>query len=346
MSQFKSITIIGGGLAGLTLGIGLRLEGVPVVIWEAGHYPRHRVCGEFISGKGQDVLRRLGLVEALRAAGARPASSAAFFTAKSQLSAWPLPEVALCVSRFVLDDCLARRFRALGGELRTGTRWRGELARQEGFVRSTGRRVESGEAGRKWFGLKAHARNVKLTADLEMHFGADAYVGLCRVAEDRVNVCGFFRARRNGAFPDHSWRERLAGEVGSPLHARLSAADWLPESFCAVAGISLFGPVAESECSIGDAFTMTPPVTGNGMSMAFESADLALAPLVEYAAGRLRWSDVLSRVRGQCHAAFSTRLRWAKMLELLMFQRWISPIAGPLAGRSLRIWRLLFARTR
>lgn len=346
MSQPKSITIVGGGLAGLTLGIGLRLEGVPVVIWEAGHYPRHRVCGEFISGKGQDVLRRLGLLDLPRMLGGRPASLAAFFTTKSRLSTWPLPTPAVCVSRFVLDEWLARKFCALGGELRTGTRWREEAAAQEGLVRSTGRRVESGEGGRRWYGLKVHARNVSLTADLEMHLGSDAYTGLCRIAEDRVNVCGFFRARANGRSFAQSWKERLAGEVESPLHARLSGAEWLPETFCSVAGISLFGPASESECSIGDAFTMTPPVTGNGMSMAFESADLAVIPLSEYAKGNLPWAEVLSRVREQCELAFSTRLRWAKMLELLLFQRWISPIAVPMAGRSGWMGRLLFERTR
>ena len=45
----QPVTIIGGGLAGLTLGIGLRQRNVPVTIREAGQYPRHRVCGEFIS---------------------------------------------------------------------------------------------------------------------------------------------------------------------------------------------------------------------------------------------------------------------------------------------------------
>ena len=62
MSPGKPITIIGGGLAGLTLGIGLRQLGAPVTIWEAGRYPRHRVCGEFISGNGQAVLQRFGLL--------------------------------------------------------------------------------------------------------------------------------------------------------------------------------------------------------------------------------------------------------------------------------------------
>src|SRR5882724_2878130 len=63
MGNLRSIEIVGGGLAGLALGIGLRRHGVPVIIWEAGHYPRHRVCGEFISGRGQETLVRLGFRE-------------------------------------------------------------------------------------------------------------------------------------------------------------------------------------------------------------------------------------------------------------------------------------------
>ena len=73
MAALKPITIVGGGLAGLTLGIGLRQQGVPVTVWEAGQYPRHRVCGEFISGCGQNVLARLGLLESFRHAGSVPA---------------------------------------------------------------------------------------------------------------------------------------------------------------------------------------------------------------------------------------------------------------------------------
>src|SRR5579883_1488023 len=77
------ITIVGGGLAGLTLGIGLRQRGVPVTVWEAGHYPRHRVCGEFISGRGQETLARLGLREKLEQAGVISARTAAFFSVRA-----------------------------------------------------------------------------------------------------------------------------------------------------------------------------------------------------------------------------------------------------------------------
>src|SRR5512147_2628472 len=107
MSVVKSITIVGGGLAGLTLGIGLRCRDVPVAVWEAGGYPRHRVCGEFISGRGLESLSRLDLRPAILKAGAVPARTVAFFSRRTSSRALALPSPALCVSRYVLDQALA-----------------------------------------------------------------------------------------------------------------------------------------------------------------------------------------------------------------------------------------------
>ena len=69
----EPIIIVGGGLAGLTLGIGLRRRNVPVTVWEAGQYPRHRVCGEFISGRGPASLGRIGLLDGIRSRGSAAA---------------------------------------------------------------------------------------------------------------------------------------------------------------------------------------------------------------------------------------------------------------------------------
>ncbi|NBS06506.1 MAG: hypothetical protein EBS69_03705 [Verrucomicrobia bacterium] len=57
----KRVTIVGGGLAGLTLGLQLRQRGVPVLLHEAGTYPRHRVCGEYLSGRAISIIESLGL---------------------------------------------------------------------------------------------------------------------------------------------------------------------------------------------------------------------------------------------------------------------------------------------
>src|SRR5882672_8771218 len=126
MPDAKSILIVGGGLAGLGLGIGLRQHAVPSTIYEAGHYPRHRVCGEFISGRGQATLARLGLRERLGAAGAIPARTTAFFSPRTRSPIRELSEPALSISRFALDALLAEEFRRLGGDLREAERWRGQ----------------------------------------------------------------------------------------------------------------------------------------------------------------------------------------------------------------------------
>ena len=115
MASPKPITIIGGGLAGLTLGIGLRQREIPVMIQEAGSYPRHRVCGEFISGGGQTVLERLGLLEHLQKAGAIYARTVMFICDAAQSPVRPLAAPALCLSRYKMDALLAERFQQLGG---------------------------------------------------------------------------------------------------------------------------------------------------------------------------------------------------------------------------------------
>src|ERR1043166_8700245 len=97
----KPITIIGGGLAGLTLGILLRRENIPVALIEAGHYPRHRVCGEFLSGRGRKMLRATHLDHLLP--DAVEARTCSFHVRNRKPLRFNLVDPALCISRFYLD---------------------------------------------------------------------------------------------------------------------------------------------------------------------------------------------------------------------------------------------------
>jgi flavin-dependent dehydrogenase len=347
MSALKPITIVGGGLAGLTLGIGLRQRAVPVTVWEAGRYPRHRVCGEFISGQGQATLAQLGLRELFVQVGARDAETAAFFSTKTASPARRLPSRALCLSRFLMDDLLAKQFRQIGGELRENERWR-KSEWSEGAVRATGRRLHPVVDGWRWFGLKAHARKVRLTADLEMHVSHNGYVGICQLDDEEVNVCGLFR--RHTAAPDspQRWPEQLRGATGSQLHQRLADAEFEPDSFCSVAGLFLPPQRAatRTECCVGDELTMIPPVTGNGMSMAFESAEMAIEPLTAYSRGEIPWAEAQQTIARGCDEAFARRLVWATWLQRLMFTPGLQNALVFLAPRWAWLWRVMFAKTR
>jgi 2-polyprenyl-6-methoxyphenol hydroxylase-like FAD-dependent oxidoreductase len=102
----------------------------------------------------------------------------------------------------------------------------------------------------------------------------------------------------------------------------------------------------KAECCIGDAVTMIPPVTGNGMSMAFESAEIAIEPLSRYSRGEMNWLEARRRIAGMCDAVFAERLKWARRLQSLMFSPLLRSPIGKILFRSDAVWNLLFTKTR
>jgi menaquinone-9 beta-reductase len=216
------------------------------------------------------------------------------------------------------------------------------------MVRATGRRPKSVADNWRWFGLKIHARNIPLAADLEMHVSSNGYLGMSRLANGEVNICGLFRRPANGAEPTAGWQETLRGEAGSLRHERLRNAAFDENSFCSVAGLSLAPrrAVAWEECSVGDAITMIPPVTGNGMSMAFESAEMAIEPLVEYSERKCSWTEARQTIARRCDETFARRLAWAGWLQRMMFRPRLQTALVLCVPRWQWLWRLLLEKTR
>ena len=311
MTAPNPIEIIGGGLAGLSLGLALRRARVPVTLFEAGTYPRHRVCGEFITGLGAETIARLGLAPFL--GDALQHREVAWFLDDSERAAriQTLPSPALGLSRYALDARLASAFVAAGGELRTNTRVT-DLAPCAGRVFASGRR-----RGRSpWLGLKIHAHNLPLERDLELHLGEHAYVGLSRIEGGAVNVCGLFRRRALCAKGENLLLGYLQAAGLAALAARLGAATLDADSFCAVAAVCFDRrvPPADRLC-LGDACAMIPPFTGNGMAMAFQSAELALDPLLAYAHGAGAWDKVCRGLHTELRRHFRVRLASADALH-------------------------------
>lgn len=316
----REITIAGGGLAGLALASALRRHEVPVTVLEAGSYPRHRVCGEFISGTSDETLEQLGIAELFE--GSLRHHTLAWHASGKLIHRDRLEEPAIGLSRHLLDERLHRHALAAGAEVRTGTRARPEPS--EGLVWAAGRRPTNSP----WIGLKAHVRGVEMAADLEMHMGSNGYAGLAGVEDGWTNVCGLFQVDRSLRA---SGPELLAIylEAGGniALADALRGGEWREDSFSAVAGFAL-GRQAEVTglLALGDAESMIPPFTGNGMSMAFQSAELAIDPLVAWSRGQIAWPDAVNGIRHALHGKFRRRLTVAgAMHPLLMLP----------AGRSL-----------
>lgn len=336
----RGITIAGGGLAGLSLAAGLRLRGVDVTVLEAGAYPRHRVCGEFISGVGRRTLEVLGIEGEFE--GAKRHRSLGWHEKGVLFHQDELQEAAYGISRHELDQRLRRRVEELGGRVETGTRVRPE--RREGWVWAAGRRPCAG----RWIGLKGHVRGLRTATDLEMHGGANGYIGVAGVEDGWVNVCGLFRLDRSLRVQGRSLLLsylRAGGNHG--LAERLGACEWREGSFCAVAGFSLGRqPVIPGLLTVGDAESMIPPFTGNGMSMAFEAAECALEPLAQWAEGRMAWEDASNRIRFSLRKRFRRRLAAAGVLHEVILAESGRMLMGQLAKMHFLPFRPMLSLVR
>ena len=325
MTPARPIEIAGGGLAGLSLGLALRRAGVPVTVFEAGDYPRHRVCGEFITGLAPQTIETLGLAPVLD--GALRHREVAWFINQAPARIQRLPSPALGISRHALDRRLAAAFVAAGGDLQIRTRIT-DLGPRPGRIFATGRR-----RGRSaWVGLKLHARGFTLERDLELHLGAGCYVGLARVEDGAVNVCGLFRQRPAVARGPDLLSAYLRAADLHALAARITAAAVDTGSFCAVAALRFDRRTAAGgRLCLGDAAAMIPPFTGDGMAMAFQSAEIALNPLLAFARGDSDWLETCHVTNAALRSRFRLRLASANALHPFLLQprrqRWLAALS-------------------
>lgn len=337
----KPITIIGGGLAGLALGIGLRKANIPVTLLEATSYPRHRVCGEFICGVQADTLNRLGILHHF--VDAEQCNTTCWYYNEKIIYQHNLPLAAFGISRYLLDYRLSRNFRNLGGQLEVETRFTQNHAK-EGHVWTVGRLVDSSSP---WIGLSLHSQNIQLTHDLEIHFGEHCYVGLTRIEDNIVNLCGLFKKRPSIAAKKQDLPCAYLQASGLlQLADRMSAGAIDPESVIGIANLNFqsFQPLPH-RLALGDHFSMIPPFTGNGMSMAFESAEVALEPLEYYAKGAINWNEALRTTKKRLHARFKHRLARARLLHPMMYSPRGQAILAKIAQTGLLPFNKMFKMT-
>jgi len=325
----RELTIVGGGLAGLSLAVALTEKGIPVTVWEAGTFPRHRVCGEFICGVRPKTLENLGVAEDL--SDALIHRKAKWYDPQGKtLYEGELPRNALGLSRYALDLRLVEKVEANGGRVRLGERWRGD-SMDEGVVLASGRTAERTD----WMGFKVHISG-DLPRDLTLYLGDGGYVGLSPVEGGYWNLCGLFRKRSNV----RAGKEEILGAYASAcgmtaVEDLLDRAQVRPESAAGVAGVSFALPEKDcTEMRIGDAWGVIPPFTGNGMSIAFESAECALEPILDWQAGRVDWNTARQKVSSQHNRLFRRRFIVANGLHPWLLRP------------SRRIWLRSLARLR
>src|SRR5580692_8541024 len=113
----NEVLILGGGVAGCAASIALARKGRSVTLIERESTPRHKVCGEFLSGEALEDLHALGINVA--SLGAVPIDYVRLAAARRAADA-PLPFPAASLTRKALDTALIAEAIATGVRVARG----------------------------------------------------------------------------------------------------------------------------------------------------------------------------------------------------------------------------------
>jgi 2-polyprenyl-6-methoxyphenol hydroxylase-like FAD-dependent oxidoreductase len=311
------VLIAGGGIAGSALAILLGRQGLEVELFERGHFPREKPCGEGLMPGGVAVLARLGLDEA---AGGAPFYGVRYhFGSQTAEGRFPpareFPEAGRGQRRRHLDQVLFEAARKtpgvrahcgvevegllsergrVVGVAASGEQRRGRLVVGADGVQSRVRRLMGVEAqvARRRFGARAHfrlaeGREQPPWVDVFVSPGHELYV--TPLPNREVLVAALAEKGAWGEpFEDvyRRWRdsERTLAE-------RLEGAEQITPLLCTspLAGGARRG-VAPGIVLLGDAAGFLDPITGGGMTQALMTAELLAQYIAERfggAAGRI-----------------------------------------------------------
>jgi Tryptophan halogenase len=186
-----SVRVVGGGPAGSAAAIAALSETPSVHIFEKSCFPRHKVCGEFLSPEIATLLGSLGLwQEFLRLRPAQIKRAILHFGFRASES--QLPEGGFGLSRYEFDRLLFEKAIALGA---TTSRQRVEpvsfaaqSSKSDHEVLAIGRKSIAAR-GRRLFGFKAHFEGPVNDA-VELFFFRGCYIGVSAIENGITNICG------------------------------------------------------------------------------------------------------------------------------------------------------------
>ncbi len=276
------LTIVGCGPAGAVAAWTAARAGLTVELFERSTFPRHRVCGEFVSAEALPLLTRI--VPDLVAA-APVITHARFVAPSGRGSRFALPAPARGISRWGLDAALAEAASAAGVRIRLRTPAPPAALAAAGII-AAGRDWQPLPS--PWLGVKAHLRGLAPAPEVEIYFFPGGYCGFAPVENGGVNVCCLLHRRGAGDLRRSrdflAWL-RAAGAASPALLARLRGA--VQAAPTAVTTRVRLGRRAArapgGALLVGDASGFVAPFTGDGLARAMLSGALAAELL---AAGR------------------------------------------------------------
>jgi menaquinone-9 beta-reductase len=321
----REVVVVGGSLAGCATAALLARAGATVTLVERSPDPGRykRVCGHFIQASAMPALERLGVLDALRSAGAVPSRSR-IWTRWGWITSDGVP-ASLNLRREKLDPIVRAHAAATPGVTLLAGRTVIGVVREGGRV--AGVRLRDGEILRADLVVGADGRDSTVAALAEVpvktfphgRFSYGAYYDGPAPQHAPDGSLWFLDPEWVAAFPTD---DGLTMYAVMPPHARLAEfkadrAGALERMVASVADAPpirestrvspVFGkvdmtnrmrrPVAEGLALVGDAALATDPVYGVGCGWAFQSAEWLSDALAGWLAGDERLERGLRRYR-------------------------------------------------
>ena len=344
------VIIVGGGLAGLTSAIHLSKFKQRVLLIEKSTYPKHKVCGEYISNEALPYLNSLGINPIKE--GAKKITKVHVSTIKGSLIKGDLPLGGFGMSRYFLDELLANKALSNGVIIlhdsvesvnfndnlfcvQTKTL---EVFQSKITIGAFGKRSALDlKMSRKFIKKKSPYLAVKLHVKgdfpenlVALHNFKGGYCGVSKVENNSINLCYI---TKYDSFKKHknitTFQEQV---VFKNKHLRKIFTESKPvfEKPLTISQISFEAkrPVEDHIIMCGDTAGMIHPLCGNGMGMAIASARLASTLILKFLNGEIPTREVLEKqyIR-EWNKEFKTRLKAGHFIARLFRNQTVSQIA-------------------
>ena len=338
--QFLDVIIIGGGLAGLCNAIHLSKLGKKVLLIEKNEYPKHKVCGEYISN---EVLPYLEFLEVNPFdSGAVRINNFQLSTTKSNIISAKLPLGGFGISRYTLDLVLSEKAKENGVTILQDTVSNVTFLKDVFQVETKDNniftsKITIGAFGKRslldvkmgrnfiqkkspYLGVKIHVKGDFKEDLVALHNFKGGYCGVSKVENNAINLCYI---TNYATFKQYKNIEDFQEQVvfkNNYLKEIFHSSEALFEKPLSISQISFETkkPVENHILMCGDSAGMIHPLCGNGMSMAIQSAQLASKLILNYFNGEIETRKELEKqyIR-QWNRKFSLRLKAGHFIAML-----------------------------
>ncbi|WP_405368483.1 NAD(P)/FAD-dependent oxidoreductase [Nonlabens sp. Asnod2-A12] len=340
MDKEYDIIIAGGGLSGLTAAI-LFSKNYKVLCIDPDSYPRHKMCGEYLSNEVMDFLRTLDID--LDQETSINLEQLNFTTTDSKQIKCNLPQGGKGISRYHLDHLLFKKAslkatfiedKVLDSNINKDTftvyTSRDQFTCKQ-FIMATGKRsildkkLERDFMKYKspWLAVKMHYQYDMPDNLVELHNFKGGYAGISKVENRHVNLCYLASYK---SFKEHKNVADFNTAVLSKnkhLASFLDNATPVWEQPITISQISFEKKLAVERhiLMLGDTAGLIHPLCGNGMAMAIHSAQIAFKSLEPFLRNQISRDQSLSDYSQEWNKTFRKRLWIGRLLQGILLNK-------------------------